>query len=191
MCNNCRTQTHKHNPSFSLHLLCFYVTEQSLAPPECPPLSVLYFLSVTLSQKLPSTLSLRTFHRNKSRTVTCCQLLGGLNILFLLVVMVWRVALQRCRSARCVCLTDSVQQLECFLLLAGRSSFFFLFFFGSPNTPRMIKWRSRIKTHYLTDQPSDMLDVIWVFGLLKAACVADCVIKLNCSSRRNSVKWLW
>lgn len=81
------TQTHKHNPSFSWHLLCFYVTEQSLTAPKCPPLFVLYILSVTLSQKLSSTLSLCTFHPNKSRTVTCRQLLGGLNILFLLVVM--------------------------------------------------------------------------------------------------------
>lgn len=47
-----------------------------------------------------------------------------------------------------------------------------LLFFGgvsSPNTPRMIKWRSRIKTHYLTDQPSDTLDVIWVFGPFKSS----------------------
>lgn len=154
------TQTHKHNPSFSWHLLCFYVTEHCFTAPKCPPLFVLYFLSVTLSQKLPSTLSLCTFHWNKSRTVTCCQLLGGLNILFLLVVMVWRVALQRCRSARCVCLTDSVQQLECFL--AGAAFFFFLVL----QTPRMIKWRSRIKTHYLTDQPSDMLDVIFLCSAL-------------------------
>lgn len=182
------TQTHKNNPSFSWHLLCFYVTEQEshcskVSSPVCTVLSFRYplteasqhFVSLYFSPEQKQDCDLPPAARGTRHFVPpCCD-----------GVTSGPAAL----SLSSLCLPHRLCAATRMLFAACKQEQ--RFFFGSPNTARMIKWHSGITTHYLTDQPSDTLDVIWVFGLLKAASVADCVIKLNCLSRRNSVKWLW